>query len=580
VRTAGTSGQSGHAGQSGGNGSAGVNNSAPIALGGAGGAAGAGAPADPAGNSGGSGAGGSGVNGASAPGNGGGGGGTGVPGAHGGNAGNGADGQSAAAYVPTGAAIAVLNGGNGGGGAGAGGSGGGGSGGSSGGGGGGGSGGAGLPPFITGGGGGGGGAGAGGGHGGNGASPLYYGTSGATGAGGLQLIIQGRLQSDGRYFATGGFLVFGNSNFATGPGGSAGGTGGAGGSGFNAVAGDGGNGGRGGDGGAGGGGGNSGSSGTGGGGAGGAIFLTSTVMSGGGPFNTRVYLTGTPSTSAPAGRIFFSEAATGGPLNPTYDVTPALISQRLEYVPTYVSPYFGMTTPNLVPSNSTNPGLIDGPGPFGLLPASPTDVSMLAAIANKPPLAKMAILRYGHGITGLHGDYNIVDPTYTEPQFDTYVLVNLTDASASATMGGIALAEYPALSRPEFGGSGVPTPVQLAPGQAWACLGPRFGPVQTSFGLGDVVRVLNFWGPPSDTNAPTVTYLIDTCGDSDIGSQGGNGPGDGALDNNDFVVFIDYFFNANPIADVGSQGGVAPGDGAFDNNDFVVFIDAFFAGCP
>jgi hypothetical protein len=70
-----------------------------------------------------------------------------------------------------------------------------------------------------------------------------------------------------------------------------------------------------------------------------------------------------------------------------------------------------------------------------------------------------------------------------------------------------------------------------------------------------------------------------SCCIADIGAQGGLPGHDGALDNNDFVVFIDYFFNHNPLADVGRQGGIAPGDGAWDNNDFVVFIDAFFAGC-
>jgi hypothetical protein len=67
---------------------------------------------------------------------------------------------------------------------------------------------------------------------------------------------------------------------------------------------------------------------------------------------------------------------------------------------------------------------------------------------------------------------------------------------------------------------------------------------------------------------------------ADFGSQGGTPGHDGALDNNDFVVFIDFFFNENPRADVGSQGGVPGSDGSFDNNDFVIFIDYFFAGCP
>ncbi|HYC31754.1 MAG TPA: GC-type dockerin domain-anchored protein [Gemmatimonadales bacterium] len=65
----------------------------------------------------------------------------------------------------------------------------------------------------------------------------------------------------------------------------------------------------------------------------------------------------------------------------------------------------------------------------------------------------------------------------------------------------------------------------------------------------------------------------------DLGSVGGVRGPDGALDNNDFVAFIDAFFASDPLADRGSTGGAAGGDGTFDNNDFVVFVDQFFAGC-
>lgn len=69
------------------------------------------------------------------------------------------------------------------------------------------------------------------------------------------------------------------------------------------------------------------------------------------------------------------------------------------------------------------------------------------------------------------------------------------------------------------------------------------------------------------------------CGPADVGKQGGIAGADTQLNNNDFIVFIEFFFDANPLADRGQQGGVAGSDGAFDNNDFVVFIDQFFAGC-
>ena len=66
---------------------------------------------------------------------------------------------------------------------------------------------------------------------------------------------------------------------------------------------------------------------------------------------------------------------------------------------------------------------------------------------------------------------------------------------------------------------------------------------------------------------------------ADVGGQGGLPVTDGTLDNNDFVVFIDYFFTGDPRADLGSTGGTPGHDGSFNNNDFVVFIDLFFAGC-
>lgn len=70
-----------------------------------------------------------------------------------------------------------------------------------------------------------------------------------------------------------------------------------------------------------------------------------------------------------------------------------------------------------------------------------------------------------------------------------------------------------------------------------------------------------------------------SCCPADIGVQGGLPGHDGELDNNDFIVFIDYFFNQHSLADRGIQGGLPGHDGAFDNNDFIVFIDQFFAGC-
>jgi hypothetical protein len=88
------------------------------------------------------------------------------------------------------------------------------------------------------------------------------------------------------------------------------------------------------------------------------------------------------------------------------------------------------------------------------------------------------------------------------------------------------------------------------------------------------------------TNTATGNYRISfsgtcfatgaACGPADLGSTGGVPGADNHLDNNDFVVFIDFFFNHNPLADQGSTGGVPGSDGIWDNNDFVVFIDNFF----
>jgi hypothetical protein len=98
---------------------------------------------------------------------------------------------------------------------------------------------------------------------------------------------------------------------------------------------------------------------------------------------------------------------------------------------------------------------------------------------------------------------------------------------------------------------------------------------RTLFGVGHLNGSLRMW---LVTNLPRPSGT--PCGPADIGAQGGVHDFDGALDNNDFVVFIDDFFTHDPHADRGRQGGLLGADYTFDNNDFVVFIDQFFAGCP
>jgi hypothetical protein len=69
------------------------------------------------------------------------------------------------------------------------------------------------------------------------------------------------------------------------------------------------------------------------------------------------------------------------------------------------------------------------------------------------------------------------------------------------------------------------------------------------------------------------------CGPADLGGEGGASGFDQVLDNNDFIVFINYFFGEDARADLGAEGGAAEADGVFDNNDFIVFIGFFFEGC-
>jgi hypothetical protein len=75
-----------------------------------------------------------------------------------------------------------------------------------------------------------------------------------------------------------------------------------------------------------------------------------------------------------------------------------------------------------------------------------------------------------------------------------------------------------------------------------------------------------------------VTTTTSPCGAADIGTEGGAAGSDSLLDNNDFIVFIDWFFQNDPLADLGSEGGASGPDQLFDNNDFIVFIDLFFSG--
>ncbi|HYC31711.1 MAG TPA: GC-type dockerin domain-anchored protein, partial [Gemmatimonadales bacterium] len=60
---------------------------------------------------------------------------------------------------------------------------------------------------------------------------------------------------------------------------------------------------------------------------------------------------------------------------------------------------------------------------------------------------------------------------------------------------------------------------------------------------------------------------------ADLAGPGAEPHPDGAVDSNDFILFIERFFAADPLADIGGAGGAARPDGRLDNNDFVVYID-------
>jgi hypothetical protein len=82
-----------------------------------------------------------------------------------------------------------------------------------------------------------------------------------------------------------------------------------------------------------------------------------------------------------------------------------------------------------------------------------------------------------------------------------------------------------------------------------------------------------------DVFGSVVLRLRAQCCPADVGTEGGAEGSDGTLDNNDFIVFIGWFFGQDPRADIGSEGGADGSDGAWDNNDFILFIQRFFDGC-
>jgi hypothetical protein len=106
----------------------------------------------------------------------------------------------------------------------------------------------------------------------------------------------------------------------------------------------------------------------------------------------------------------------------------------------------------------------------------------------------------------------------------------------------------------------------MAPGWHLLCMQAHYGIAAN--GLSEGAQLLAMFDPAS----------VQLC-ETDIGGTGGASVPDGILDNNDFIVFIDFFFNNDARADIGAEGGANGSDGLFDNNDFIVYVNRFFNAC-
>jgi probable HAF family extracellular repeat protein len=154
----------------------------------------------------------------------------------------------------------------------------------------------------------------------------------------------------------------------------------------------------------------------------------------------------------------------------------------------------------------------------------------------------------GRAPAGMTHEYHrVMDGVNTDPQTGEPIFV--ASFGGGGTVGGTSLT-MTSIASPGGGGVG-------GGGGGWTVRALVHGPCDTMY-----------------TNAATAFVAP-----ADVGGQGGMPGGDGAYDNNDFVVYIDKFFTGDPVADVGVQGGALGSDGLYDNNDFVVFIDLFFHAC-
>jgi hypothetical protein len=190
------------------------------------------------------------------------------------------------------------------------------------------------------------------------------------------------------------------------------------------------------------------------------------------------------------------------------------------------------------------------------------------------------VIRFDRGPLPFNAAYDVASATGTNnASVDMYLLINLKDtAVAPVRLNDTALAFVAPTNRVEFGGTGQRVSLAALNGRAvWATLGPGTNARTLAVQMGPTSGEVTLGVPPALGN--TVAYILGPCGASDIAGEGGSAIPDGNLDNNDFIVFINRFFDTNPAADVGVEGGASGSDGLFDNNDFIVFIQNFFAGC-
>jgi hypothetical protein len=232
---------------------------------------------------------------------------------------------------------------------------------------------------------------------------------------------------------------------------------------------------------------------------------------------------------------------------------------------------------------------------LGMLHATPNGVETHRIAPGTIPVGKPLWYRFElpGEVSNAAGTFLDIDTEATVPStFDTMiglyggesnnagVRIAYDDDDASDHLSQLTFGQVG--PRPGFGGNSQPRNGRdgsLAAGVYYVAVAPYVSGVGTNALGATEFNVTN-----TDTVSHSVTLNLRYnlplgCGAADVGGQGGVAGADGVLDNNDFVVFIDYFFNHNAAADRGIQGGLPGTDGQWDNNDFVVFIDQFFAGC-